>query len=162
MSSDQFPTPGLVIRETGALILEQQAYLQLIRTAEVLSHKLSDLLGQKGLSGKQYNILRALRRGGEGGLTISQIGEQMTDPRADVTRLMDRLEREQWVERRHDDKDRRVVRAYLTAGGGALLDELDQPIINVHRTQLGHMNAAELEALIALLVKARSAGVQET
>lgn len=160
MASDPFSTPDLVVRETGELILEQQAYLQLIRTAEVLSHRLSDLLAQKGISGKQYNILRALRRGGESGMTISEVGGQMTDPRADVSRLMDRLEREQWVERRHNDKDRRVVRAYLTREGAALLAELDQPIVDLHRAQLGQMTPDELTALISLLVKARSAGTQ--
>ncbi len=157
MPSDPFETPDLVVRETGSLILEQQVHLQLIRTAEVLSLGLSDLLGQKGISGKQYNILRALRRGGDGGLTISQISEQMTDPRADVSRLMDRLEREHWVERRHNDKDRRVVRVYLTDRGTALVAELDQPIVDLHRSQLGHLSPEELTALIALLVKVRSA-----
>lgn len=152
---ERFATPSLVIKETGEALPEQQAYLNLIRTAEVLSLRLSDMLGEHGLSGKQYNILRALRRGGQDGLTISQIGEQMTDPRADVTRLMDRLERESWVERRHDKEDRRVVRVFLTQAGADLLARLDAPMIALHRAQLGHMTLVELSRLTALLRKAR-------
>jgi DNA-binding MarR family transcriptional regulator len=152
---ESFQTPALVIEETGDPVPEQQAYLNLIRTAEILSIQLSDLFGEHGLSGKQYNILRALRRGGPDGLTISQIGEQMTDPRADVTRLMDRLEREHWVERQHGTEDRRVVRAHLTKAGAELLARLDAPIVALHRAQLGHMTSRELDRLSALLRKAR-------
>jgi DNA-binding MarR family transcriptional regulator len=155
---ERFVTPDLVIEETGDAVPEQQAYLNLIRTAEVLSIGLSDMLGAHGLSGKQYNILRALRRGGPEGLTISQVGEQMTDPRADVTRLMDRLERERWVERHHDTRDRRVVRAQLTRSGAELLARLDAPVVALHQAQLGHMTPGELGHLIALLRKARDEG----
>ncbi|NJM35501.1 MAG: MarR family transcriptional regulator [Rhodomicrobium sp.] len=160
--SDEFPTPDLVIAETGKRIPEQQAYLQIVRTGEVLSGDVSALLAEFGLSGKQYNVLRALRRGGEDGLTAAQIGSQMTDPGADVTRLVDRLVREGLVERRHGEQDRRVVRSVLTKKGQALLAEIDAPLIEAHKTQLGHMSHEELATLAALVKKARLGSARGT
>lgn len=151
----KFPTPDLVVAETGNYVAAQQAYLNLIRTAGVLSQRVSDLVSGYGISGKQYNALRWIRRGGAGGLTISQISQQMTDPRADVTRLLDRLVREGLVERQPDQTDRRVVRTYLTEAGADLLNAIDEPLVETHRTQFAHLSAAELEQLIALLRKAR-------
>jgi DNA-binding MarR family transcriptional regulator len=158
---DRFDTPELVARETGHVI-EQEAYLHLIRTAEVLSGPLSDLLARFGLSGKQYNVLRAIRRGGADGETVSRIGEQMTDPRADMTRLLDRLERDGLTERRHDRQDRRVVRVVLTEQGRARLAEMDEPLVALHRAQFAHMSPQALQELVALLALARSGGAATT
>jgi DNA-binding MarR family transcriptional regulator len=152
---DRFKTPKLVVEETGIYVTEQQAYLNLIRTAEVLGTMLSDLLAKSGISGKQYNILRAVRRHGEKGATISAIGDQMTDPRADVTRLIDRLEREGFVGRRHDKADRRVVRVILTKRGDVLLTSLDKPVVDLHRRQFANLTQDEMSTIIRLLQKTR-------
>lgn len=151
----KFQTPDLVLTETGKYMPEQQAYLNLIRTAEVLSQRVSDLMSGYGISGKQYNVLRSIRRGGAEGLSISQISEQMTDPRADVTRLLDRLVRDGFVERQPDEADRRVVRTYLTRAGAELLAAIDEPLLETHREQFAHLSEPEVEQLTGLLRKAR-------
>lgn len=153
--SHSFPTPDLVVAETGKHVPEQQAYLNLMRTAEVLGQRVSDLMSGYGISGKQYNVLRAIRRGGADGLSISQISEQMTDPRADVTRLLDRLVRDGLVDRQPDETDRRVVRTCLTRKGAELLEAIDEPLLETHRDQLAHLSKAEIEQLTTLLRKAR-------
>jgi len=152
-----FRTPDLVVEETGKYVPEQQAYLNLIRTAEVLSQRVADLMSGYGISGKQYNVLRSLRRGGDGGLSISQISEQMTDPRADVTRLLDRLVRDGLVDRQPDKADRRVVRAYLTQAGSQLLEAIDEPLLATHHEQFARLSRPEIEQLTMLLKKAREA-----
>ena len=151
----KFQTPDLVAKETGKLV-EQEVYLNLMRTAEEMKLHLVDLLAGFGLSGKQYNALRAIRRGGSEGETPSGIGAQMAEPRADVTRLLDRLEREALVERRHDERDRRVVRVLLSKRGKKLLADIDGPLLELHRSQFMHMRQEDLEALSRLLILARS------
>jgi DNA-binding MarR family transcriptional regulator len=153
---DPFDLPARVAAETGQTVLEQQVHLQLMRTAEVLGGGISDLLAAHGLSGKQYNILRALRRGEPAGLTVSEIASQMTDPRADMTRLLDRLERDGRITRANDKADRRIVRSTLTDSGRTLLAVLDGPVVAEHRRRLGHMTTEELRLLAELLTKARS------
>lgn len=154
-SPRKFQTPDLVVTETGKYVPEQQAYLNLIRTAEVLSQRVGDLMSGYGISGKQYNVLRSIRRGGDEGLSISQISEQMTDPRADVTRLLDRLVRDGLVDRQPDEADRRVVRTYLTQAGSNLLKAIDEPLLETHRDQFAHLSKPEIEQLTNLLRKAR-------
>ena len=46
----------------------------------------------------------------------------------------------------------------LTESGQALLARLDEPLLDLHRRQLGHLSAEELDTLIALLKKARRHG----
>lgn len=153
--SQTFKTPDVAVTETGPSVPAQQAYENLVRTAQVLGQDVTDLMSNHGISAKQYNVLRAIRRGGEGGLSVSQISEQMTDPRADVTRLMDRLVRDGLVDRQPDAADRRVVRTFLTEAGRALLQAIDAPLIATHRAQFAALSDAELSTLITLLRKAR-------
>ncbi|MBN3562838.1 MarR family winged helix-turn-helix transcriptional regulator [Aliamphritea spongicola] len=150
-----FQTPDLVIEETGQYVPAQHAYLNLIRTAQVMGQHVSDLLAEFGLSGKQYNVLRSIRRGGSEGLRVSQISEQMTDPRADVTRLMDRLVRDGLVDRKPDVADRRVVRSVLTDEGAKILQSIDEPLLKIHRSQFELLSESELKQLDFLLQKAR-------
>jgi len=147
-----------VVEETHQFVPEQQAYLNIIRTAQALGADLTELFDRFALSGKQYNVLRALRRGGPSGLTATEIGQQMTDRRADVTRLVDRLVREGFVRREQDESDRRIVRAVLTKKGAGILKRIDEPLIETHRAQLGHLSREEIETVIALMKKARREG----
>jgi DNA-binding MarR family transcriptional regulator len=112
-------------------------------------------MARHGLSGKQYNVLRIIRRGGGDGLPVSRIAGQMVDPRADVTRLMDRLERDGFIERLHDRQDRRVVLVSLTGKGTATLAALDRPLVDLHRSQFAHLEREEIVGLTALLQKVR-------
>lgn len=150
-----FETPKLVADETGRL-LEQEVYLHLVRTAEEVRLPLVELLAGYALSGKQYNALRAIRRGGSSGETPSGISLQMAEPRADVTRLLDRLVRDGLIERSVDKSDRRVVRVHLSQAGSDLLQRIDAPLLQLHRKQFAHMTPGELEDLARLLTLARS------
>jgi DNA-binding MarR family transcriptional regulator len=73
----------------------------------------------------------------------------------DVTRLLDRLEKDGLVGRVRSDTDRRVVRISITKAGRSLLAELDEPMRQIHRDSLGHLTRAEIREMNRLLVKAR-------
>jgi hypothetical protein len=48
-----------------------------------------------------------------------------------------------------------VVRARITAAGGKVLAPLDEPVMRLHRTQLGHLGRRDLKVLAGLLQRAR-------
>ena len=150
-----FSIPDLVVEETGKFVPEQQAYLQLVRTAGILQSDLRAFFKNYQLSGKQYNALRAVRRAGFQGITCSQIASQMVEQDPDVTRLVDRLEKINLVTRATEKQDRRIVRVYLTADGQQLLEQIDAPLIEKHQAQFKHMSKEELAMLIELLRKVR-------
>lgn len=139
---------------------EQEAYLNILRSASVVGGPVSALLKEHGLSDATYNVLRILRgatlgAGASGRRTCTEVGEQMVTLVPDVTRLVDRLEAQGLVARERCTHDRRVVYVRVTRKGLDLLARLDRPLVEVQRAQLGHMPRAELAELSRLLVKAR-------
>jgi len=134
--------------------LEEEAYLNLVRTTEVLRQGMESLLKQASLSPSQYNVLRILA-GSPEGLPCTEIGNRMVNRDPDVTRLLDRLERRELVMRSRHPRDRRVIITCITAGGLELLQQLRQPVLDLQRQQLGHLGSANLRQLIELLEQVR-------
>ena len=96
---------------------QEEVNLNIQRTYGVLMGPVGRLLKAHQLSAPLYNILRILRGAGGDGLPCSQIGERMVTREPDVTRLVDRLVRAGWVQRKRSEEDRRVVSVALTAIG---------------------------------------------
>lgn len=132
------------------VVPEEVAYVDLLRTTELLSRPLNQLLKAGDLSPAQYNILRILR-GCPEGLTCGEIGDRMISRDPDITRLLDRMEKRNLISRERNDKDRRVVSARITENGLDVLGRLDQPVRETHRNLLGHLGSERLRALHALL-----------
>ncbi len=136
---------------------EEAAFLDLLRTCDVLSRGLFDVLRPADLSPTQYNVLRILR-GAKEGLMCGEIAGRMITRDPDITRLLDRMEKRGLISRSRDAKDRRVVLTRITKQGRKILADLDGPITAAHRKQLGHLGAARLKRLAALLRVARREG----
>jgi DNA-binding MarR family transcriptional regulator len=134
---------------------EEAAFLDLLRTTDVLSRSLSRLLKTDDLSQTQYNVLRILR-GAPEGLPCGEIGNRMITRDPDITRLLDRLERRGLISRCREVKDRRMVLTRITPEGLKLLAHLDEPVREAHRRQLGHLRRERLQELAELLRDARS------
>lgn len=134
---------------------EQEAALNIIRTAGKLAAEVTRLTKTKGLSQSGYNVLRILRGSRPRPRACHEIGRELVVAVPDVTRLVDRLERDGLVHRARCEQDRRVVRISITDRGMDLLAQLDQPIVELHRRQLGHLGLDALRTLNTLLVAAR-------
>lgn len=134
---------------------EEELFLNIVRTADLLQRKGSDLLKTFDLSRNQYNVLRILRGAGPEGLACGEVGERMVTRDPDITRLLDRLEKRELVRRTREKGDRRVVTAQITAAGLDILKKLDEPVAQTHKAQLGHLDAKQQETLIHLLELAR-------
>lgn len=65
-----------------------------------------------GLTRSQWLVLRRLHR--SPGASQSELADMMEIEKASAGRLIDRMEKNGWVERRPDDADRRVNRLFLT------------------------------------------------
>jgi DNA-binding MarR family transcriptional regulator len=135
--------------------LEQEAYLNMQRTANLLVQGVAEVLKPAGLTPTQYNVLRILR-GAEEPRTCGEVGERMVTRDPDVTRILDRLESQGLIRRERSAEDRRVVVTEITAKGRDLVDELDGPVARLHAEQLGHMSGNDLRTLNSLLEEARA------
>jgi DNA-binding MarR family transcriptional regulator len=136
--------------------LEQEVFLEVLRTGNALIQDLVDLLRPYRLTQPQYNVLRILRGAGPAGLPTGEVGERMVVSREpDVTRLLIRMEGHGLVQRERRSDNRRFVTARITREGLRLLKALDQPIRQMHARQLRHMTRRELDLLAGLLERAR-------
>jgi DNA-binding MarR family transcriptional regulator len=135
--------------------IEEEAFLNIARTAAVLEHGLAQALKPFDITPTQYNVLRILRGAGADGLCRNEVGERLVRRVPDVTRLLDRMEETGLLVRARADADRRYVTTRITAQGLALLDRLDQELYRIHRGQLGHLEKKQLRGLIELLTAVR-------
>lgn len=141
---------------------EDEAFLNLVRTTELLRREVIELFKPHDLTHAQYNVLRILR----GALrepdpqnharTCGDIASRLVTFEPDVTRLLDKLERQELITRERSVEDRRVVRSRITAKGLALLADLDEPIAAIQRQRLGRLGPERLATLIDLLEELRS------
>jgi DNA-binding MarR family transcriptional regulator len=133
---------------------EQEAILNILRTGDQFQNRFGRLFREYGLTSSQYNILRILR--GEGKpLPILEVASRMIQVVPAITGLVDRLEKQELVERKRCTEDRRVVYAAITDRGLAVLGELDRPLNELHKRLIGHLTKKELRQLSDLLEKAR-------
>jgi DNA-binding MarR family transcriptional regulator len=135
--------------------LEEEVYLNLLRTADLLFRRQEYLLKTVDLSPAQYNVLRILRGAEPRGLACREIGERMLTRDPDITRLLDRLEKRKLVVRTRDLEDRRVIFTRVSAKGLETLKQLDQPVAQTCKANLGHMGDKRLRQLCRLLEAAR-------
>ena len=139
---------------------EQEAMLNLLRTADQLQIRFVRLFRQFGLTPQQYNILRILR--GEGRpLPILEIAARMITVVPGITGLIDRLETAELVERKRCSQDRRVIYVAITPKAIGVLEQIDEPLLNLHREMLGHLSGEDLTTMSRLLEKARAAAGEE-
>lgn len=134
---------------------ELAVFLSIQRTADELMAEVAQLLKPIKLSPTQYNVLRILRAAGEEGLPCGKIGDRLLTREPDLTRLLDRLEKRELIERLRDSQDRRVVRGKITPSGREVLGGLDQKVLDLHKKQLGHLGREQLAAFGKLLDQVR-------
>jgi DNA-binding MarR family transcriptional regulator len=150
---------GQLGREIGKIepfdSLEQEVFLNCLKTADWLSRGGAALLKSAGLSITQYNVLRILRGVGPTGISCQEIANRMITRDPDLTRLLDRLEKRGMVRRERQYDDRRVIKAYITEEGLTLLAGLDKPIAELHKRLLSHMGPERLNQFLQLLEEAR-------
>jgi DNA-binding MarR family transcriptional regulator len=146
-----------IVQEQPFSSVEEEALLNLMRTADTLHRAFHRKTRGWGVTSTQYNALRILRGAQPHGLTCSAIGTRMITAEPDITRLLSRLKTLKLVRRQRDRHDRRVVWTQISDTGLQLLKEMDPVIQKVPVELLGHLGNAELAEFIRLLELARRA-----
>jgi len=138
--------------------LQQEAYLSVVRTSTSLTDAMEDLVKARGISATQYNVLRILRGSGAEGLCRNELRDRMLTRMPDMTRLLDRMEDAGLVVRAREGDDRRMVMTRITEKGRRLLDDLDAPVMALHRKQMAGLTDVQLRSLSDLLTLVRDGG----
>jgi MarR family transcriptional regulator, transcriptional regulator for hemolysin len=106
-----------------SLDLKRQLVAQLVESSRLLRNYIDHRAKSRGSTRAQWIVLFRLRD--QEGLSQVDLADVLELQPISLVRLLDRLVEHGLVERRHDPKDRRANRLFLTASGRQLVDDLD-------------------------------------
>ena len=134
-----------------------EALLNIYYTAARIRKKAGEFFRRHGLTDVQFNVLSLLRhQSGElGGLTQVELSKMMLVNRANITTLIDRMEKAGLVARKPVRDDRRYNSIELTPHGV----EMYHKVSGIYKQKIGEimhvLNDEELESLKTVLEKLR-------
>src|SRR6201995_2833101 len=106
-----------------SLDLKKQLGAQLVESSRLLRNHIDHRAKERGTTRAQWIVLFRLRE--NEGLSQVDLADVLELQPISLVRLLDRLVEHGLLERRHDPKDRRANRLFLTAKGKRLVDDLD-------------------------------------
>ena len=106
-----------------SLDLKRQLVAQLVESSRLLRNYIDHRAKEKGTTRAQWIVLFRLRQ--QEGLSQVDLADVLELQPISLVRLLDRLVEHGLLERRHDPKDRRANRLFLTPRGRELVDNLD-------------------------------------
>jgi len=112
----------------------------------VLDRRLAPL----GLSQAKWQPLLYLLRA-DGPPTQAEIARHLEIESPTLVRLLDRLEADGWIVRKHCPGDRRARRIHLTARAKSVCDEIETAVIEVRRQLLDAVSPTEMAQCIDVL-----------
>jgi MarR family transcriptional regulator, transcriptional regulator for hemolysin len=111
------------VAEGMSLDLKRQLVAQLVESSRLLRNYIDQRAKSRGTTRAQWIVLFRLRQ--QEGLSQVDLADVLELQPISLVRLLDRLVEHGLLERRHDPKDRRANRLFLTASGKQLVDDLD-------------------------------------
>jgi len=143
------------LQQTKPLPLEDEAFLNVLRTAQLLEARHAAFLKQFGVTPTQYNVLRIVRGAGDEGIMCRSIGERMITFDPDLTSLLGRMQARGWVKRKKCPHDGRVSKVSLTTAGKRLVEKVTRAADDDIHDYFQHMPQKEIRELSRLLERVR-------
>ncbi len=135
---------------------EHEALLNLYYTTIALKKQAAEFFAPYGLTDVQFNLMMMLKHhGGAEGLSQARLSEMMMVNRANITGLIDRLEKAGMVQRTAAE-DRRYNMIRLTQKAKKLLDKADPAYGKEVQKVMGVLSKTDQKALIKACEKIRS------
>lgn len=136
--------------------VDAMVVISLIRTEDAYARARDSYLARYELTGSTLNVLMFLDSSPEERVPMSTISENLLVSRANITGLIDSLEKRGYVLRKPDTSDRRVVHAEITKKGRDVLHELLPIHFQAVENMLENLTPEEKTTLVELLARVRS------
>ncbi len=144
------------LKSTKPLPPHQRALLNILFTASWLDCYLQRCLRPFGITHPQYNILRILNGSYPKGLSVLDIKGRMIDRSSNVSRLVEKLHKNNYVERTVHPRDRRITLVTISMAGKNLLERIQESGFTDPKQMPGkHLSELEARELAELLDKFR-------
>ena len=138
---------------SSTIDLPSKTLINIHYTSRILEEQFAALLKEYDLSTPQFNVLRILRGQKGKPASLACVQERMVDRNSNTTRLVDKLIKKGWVNRRVCPSNRRMVEIEITPAGLKLLEELDPLTQDVNTKSVSPLTQDELVILNTLLDK---------
>jgi DNA-binding MarR family transcriptional regulator len=107
--------------------MDESIILTIFKLDNMLRRMGNRIAGVLGATQQQWSVLAILNEAGPTGLPLSDLGKGLDVTKGNITGLIDRMERDGLAKRKDDPRDRRVIRATITAKGKRILHDI-QPV----------------------------------
>ena len=143
------------------LDLKRQFVAQLVESSRLLRNYIDHRAKERGTTRAQWIVLFRLRE--QEGLSQVDLADVLELQPISLVRLLDRLVEHGLLERRHDPRDRRANRLFLTAAGRQLVDDLDSLRDSIAQTVLQDVPSESIQTSLETLrdIKERIKGLAE-
>jgi MarR family transcriptional regulator, transcriptional regulator for hemolysin len=143
------------------LDLKRELIVQLVESSRLLRNYIDHRAKGRGSTRAQGIVLFRLRQ--QEGLSQVDLADVLELQPISLVRLLDRLVEHGLVERRHDPRDRRANRLFLTASGRRLVDDLDSLRDSIATDVLQDVDSASIQTSLETLrdIKERIKGLAE-
>ncbi len=133
-----------------------KAILEIITTGHWVTDQVGMALKEFGITEPQFNVLRILRGAKGEPLSVHTILGRMLRRSSNITRIVDKLLKKGFVERKECPENRRKVDITITTRGLEALLKMDEKIETLQKPIMGNLNEEELDSLEKLLIKLKS------
>jgi DNA-binding MarR family transcriptional regulator len=142
----------------GFEMAEHEALLNIYYTTTSLKKRADVFFKTFGLTDVQFNVLMLLtyQGGPEEGLSQAELSNMMLVNRANITTLIDRMEKASLVVRTSVSNDRRTNIIKLTAKGKKIFEKTEPLYVEMVKLAMAGCNQAEQKKLVATLEKVRA------
>ncbi|MNI05902.1 putative HTH-type transcriptional regulator YusO [compost metagenome] len=125
----------------------QHAYTRAVRKmrSEIMNHR------ELGLTGPQFHMLALIDKNKT--CNVSFLADTLDVKPSAITVMTDRLVQSGYVQRRHDENDRRAVLLSVTELGEEICNKARDKTREVLRSYLSELTAEELDALFRIIEK---------
>ena len=134
--------------------LSWELWQELTTTTENLEKNHSRRISQYKLTNPQFNVLKTLNS--EGKVSLRNISNKLNVTGANITCVMDNLEKRKLAKRVPSKKDRRVIKAELTQEGKRTFEQITPLYFDSIQKETEKLSDEEKMQLIQLLSKLKN------
>ena len=121
------------------------AYINLVRASDSVLSKIAVHLESEGVTMGQFAVLEALLHLGP--MCQHALAKKLLRSGGNMTLVVDNLEKQGWVKRERQEKDRRMVQIHLTPKGRRLISRIFPEHARVIARVMSELTPAEQEDL---------------
>lgn len=139
------------MRKSGERILDESLDFKLVKVVSKLRNQIGRQLRHLDMTSEQWGILARLRE--QDGLNQRELAEKNLKDQANMTRILDKIVKKDWVMRVDSLDDRRAYLIYLTEEGKRVA-EATSPLVDQVKEKLTRgLTDNEIQAFVAIVEK---------